>query len=76
MRVMFRGLRAHALRTALTTLGIVIGVAAVITMVALPPARGSAWPSRSRAWAPTWSSYGPKRPWWAAPGSGRGASPP
>jgi len=35
MRVVFRGLRAHALRTALTTLGIVIGVAAVITMVAL-----------------------------------------
>ena len=31
----FRALRAHPLRTALTTLGIVIGVAAVITMVAL-----------------------------------------
>ena len=35
VRVAFRSLRAHALRTALTTLGMVIGVAAVITMVAL-----------------------------------------
>lgn len=31
----FRAPPAHPLRTALTTLGIVIGVAAVITMVAL-----------------------------------------
>jgi putative ABC transport system permease protein len=35
MQMAFRALRAHPLRTALTTLGIVIGVAAVITMVAL-----------------------------------------
>ena len=35
VRLAVRSLRAHPLRTALTTLGIVIGVAAVITMVAL-----------------------------------------
>jgi len=35
VRSALRALRAHPLRTALTTLGIVIGVAAVITMVAL-----------------------------------------
>ena len=34
-RLAFRALRTHKLRTALTTLGIVIGVAAVITMVAV-----------------------------------------
>ena len=35
VRLAVRSLRAHPLRTALTTLGIVIGVATVITMVAL-----------------------------------------
>ena len=35
VRLALRSLRAHPLRTALTTLGVVIGVAAVITMVAL-----------------------------------------
>ena len=35
VRLAVRSLRAHPLRTGLTTLGIVIGVAAVITMVAL-----------------------------------------
>jgi len=35
VRLAFRALRAHKLRTALTTLGIVIGVAAVISMVAV-----------------------------------------
>ena len=35
LRLAIRALRTHPLRTALTTLGIVIGVAAVITMVAL-----------------------------------------
>lgn len=35
VRIALRGLRAHRLRTALTTLGIMIGVAAVILLVAL-----------------------------------------
>ena len=34
-RIAFRALRAHKLRTALTSLGMVIGVAAVITMLAV-----------------------------------------
>jgi hypothetical protein len=42
-----RALRVNTLRSVLTMLGIVIGVAAVLAMVAVGPAPKSAWPSRS-----------------------------
>jgi putative ABC transport system permease protein len=52
-RIAVRALRVNLLRSALTMLGIVIGVGAVITMVAVGSGAQARWPSRSRAWAPT-----------------------
>ncbi len=50
--IAFAALRSNKLRSLLTMLGIIIGVAAVIIMVAIGTARGCASPSRSRSWAP------------------------
>ena len=52
-RIAIRALRVNKLRSALTMLGIVIGVGAVITMVRSAPAPRPACPSRSRASGPT-----------------------
>ena len=52
-RIAVRALRVNKLRSALTMLGIVIGVGAVITMIASVRARRRGWRSRSRASAPT-----------------------
>ena len=48
MRIAFRALKMNKLRSALTMLGIVIGVASVIATVASARARHSASSSRSR----------------------------
>ena len=53
IKVAVASLRVNALRTALTMLGIIIGVGAVIVMVAVAPGRRRAWPNSSSAWAPT-----------------------
>ncbi len=52
-RVALRALRVNKLRSILTMLGIIIGVGAVIAMVAWAPAPRPGWPSRSRASART-----------------------
>ena len=54
LRIAIKGFSRHRMRALLTTLGIMIGVGAFITMVAL--GRGASArvsPRRSRRWAPT-----------------------
>jgi putative ABC transport system permease protein len=46
VKIALRALRRNAMRSLLTTLGIVIGVAAVIVMVSI--GRGPVWLCRSR----------------------------
>jgi len=53
-RIALRALRVNKLRSALTMLGIIIGVGAVIAMVSVAPAPRPASPSRSRASARTY----------------------
>ncbi len=52
-RVAYQALERNKMRSLLTMLGIIIGVGAVIAMVALAKARAPRWRRRSRAWAPT-----------------------
>ena len=56
LRVALRALRRNAVRSALTMLGVIIGVASVIAMIALGSGARAAIDSRSRARAPTSSS--------------------
>ena len=53
VRVAFDGLRANALRSLLTALGIIIGIAAVVTMVALGMGAQQAVQDRIEALGPT-----------------------
>jgi putative ABC transport system permease protein len=53
VRIALRSLRVNKLRSSLTMLGIIIGVAAVIAMVAVGSGAQARVPSRSRASAPT-----------------------
>jgi putative ABC transport system permease protein len=52
-RLATRALLRNKLRSFLTALGIIIGVAAVIAMVASEKAPRARWKRRSRRWAPT-----------------------
>jgi threonine/homoserine/homoserine lactone efflux protein len=52
-RIALKALGRNKLRTALTMLGMIIGVAAVITMVALGTGAHPPSTRRSRRWAPT-----------------------
>jgi len=57
IRLALQGLTANKLRSGLTMLGIIIGVAAVIALVAVGQGAQASVTQRSRAWAPTcWSS--------------------
>jgi putative ABC transport system permease protein len=54
-----RALRRNKLRTALTMLGIIIGVAAVIAMVGIGNGATSQVENQIAAWGRTWSSSFP-----------------
>jgi hypothetical protein len=58
MRIALRALRVNKLRSTLTMLGIIIGVAAVITMIAVGAGAQARVEERS---APTWSCCCPDR---------------
>ena len=53
IRFALRGVAANKLRSGLTVLGILIGVAAVILLVAVGNGSAQAIQQRSRRWAPT-----------------------
>ena len=52
----FRSMAANRLRTALTMLGIVIGIASVVLLLALATACSASSASSCRCWARTWST--------------------
>ena len=53
LRMAMRALRRNIMRSVLTTLGIIIGVAAVIAMMEIGKASSTPSSGRSPAWAPT-----------------------
>ena len=59
LRIAFKALRRNKVRSALTTLGVIIGVASVIAMIALGSGRAAPSTRRSRARAPTSSTSPP-----------------
>jgi putative ABC transport system permease protein len=54
--VAVKALRRNAMRTALTALGMIVGVAAVIVMVAIGSGARYSIEAQCEALAPTWSS--------------------
>ncbi|MCD7896082.1 MAG: hypothetical protein LUG50_05330 [Planctomycetaceae bacterium] len=65
-KVGVKALLANKLRSFLAVLGIIIGVGAVISMLASAPAPGRTFSSGCRPWAPTFSSSAPAWPAGAA----------
>lgn len=59
MGAALEGLRTNMLRSLLTMPGVIIGIGAVIVMVALGQGAQAQGAPRSKAWAPT--------PWWSTP---------
>ena len=59
LKVAFRSLRKNKMRSALTMLGIIIGVGAVIAMVSIGQGANAMVQDQIRAWAPTSCTSGP-----------------
>ena len=59
IRISFRALKVNKMRSALTMLGIIIGVGAVIAMIAIGTGASRRSQSRSQAWEAIFSWYFP-----------------
>ena len=75
MRIAHRALRRNTLRSALTMLGVIIGVAAVIAMLAIGQGRRQPCGPRSPAWVPTRWLFSRARRRRAGCGMGGGHNP-
>lgn len=53
LKIALRAISANKMRSFLTALGIIIGIASVITMLAVGQARSAAYSLASRRWART-----------------------